>query len=287
MVEFVQLADSVPLAKVKLPCIGQLKYNGTRCIAFCNDGKVTFSTRNQKQFTYPKLEQALQRFIHNDWVLDGELCFGDSKDTDHTKVSGIVNSSIHGNPIADNHKLSYNVFDFLTGLEFRNNHCQWPYSERYQRLQSIFVNTGPFIQVAKTWEFENHDQIQETYNDLLLQGYEGLILKYWKDTYVWKRSKNWIKMKAVKTADLKCIDTFEGLGKYTGMLGGVICVGEVEGKKIKVRVGSGLTDCHRAMPDSEFLDKIIEVKYNTIIKDANNDYWSLFLPRFVGVRFDK
>ena len=94
-------------------------------------------------------------------------------------------------------------------------------------------------------------------------------------------------MKAVKTADLKCVDTFEGLGKYTGMLGGVICVGEVEGKLIKVRVGSGLTDCHRAMPDSEFLDRVIEVKYNTIIKDSNNDHWSLFLPRFVGVRFDK
>ena len=63
MVEFVQLADSVPLAKVKLPCVGQLKYNGTRCLAFCKDGEVTFMTRNQKVFTYPKLAKALGKQV--------------------------------------------------------------------------------------------------------------------------------------------------------------------------------------------------------------------------------
>ena len=94
-------------------------------------------------------------------------------------------------------------------------------------------------------------------------------------------------MKAVNTVDLLCVDTFEGKGKYVGRLGGLSCVGEIEGKLIKVNVGSGLTDHHRAMPDSEFIGKIIEVKYNTIIKDNNNDYYSLFLPRFVQVRFDK
>lgn len=286
MGEFVQLAGKVQLDRIKLPCIGQLKYNGTRCVAFCNDGRVIFKTRNNKEFTYPKLANALKDTFGR-FVLDGELCFGDSKGTDHTGVSGIVNSSIHGNPIADSHKLNYNLFDLIQGDQFEKKLCLTPYKERYHDLNYLFNNRGPFIQVTKTWEFESHKQIQETYEDLLLQGYEGLILKYWNDLYEWKRSKRWIKMKAEDTADITCVDIKSGKNKYTGMIGSLDCEGIVEGKQVFVNVGSGLTDYHRSLSDSAFIGKTIEVKYNTIIQDKTTGNWSLFLPIFKGVRIDK
>lgn len=287
MPEFVQLADKVPLPKVKLPCIGQLKYNGTRCIAIHKDGKTILKTRNQKEFTYPKLTNILDQYKCGNFVLDGELCFGDSKGHDHTKVSGIVNSSIHGNPIADSHKLNYNLFDILLGDQFEKQHCTVPYRERYRDLNSLFDNHGPFIQVTKTWEFESHKEIEDTFNDLLLQGYEGLILKYWQDIYVWKRSKNWIKMKAEEDADLICVDIKPGTNKYTGMIGALYCEGVVEGKQVKVKVGSGLDDNDRAQSETYFIGKTIEVNYNTVIQDKTTGEWSLFLPIFKSVRFDK
>lgn len=284
MVEFVQLATSVPIAKMKVPCIGQLKYNGTRCIAFVNNGLVTFRTRNNKAFTYPRLSEALSGT--GQYVLDGELCFGDSRGHNHTKVSGIVNSSIHGNPIASTHGLSYNVFDMLDPHEFIANKCTQNYRMRYGRLTSLLCNTGPFIKSAKTWEFETLQQIQDTYEDLLLQGYEGMIIKHWEDLYEWKRSKQWAKLKAEKPVDLLCTGVKPGTRKYEGMIGSLLCVGEAEGKWVEVHV-SGLTDAQRDMDESEFVGRTIEITYNEVIKDNATGKWSLFLPRFESVRIDK
>ncbi len=284
--EFCQLADSLPIEKVKVPCLGQLKYNGTRCIAFINEGKVTFKTRNQKEFTYPRLAEQLQN-IKGKAVFDGELCFGDSQHSDHTKVSGIVNSSIHGNPIGSAHNLSYNVFDCIPFEEFHKQSCDLTYKDRFRMVQHTFINTGPFIKIAKTWEFESIKEVQDTYADLLEQGYEGLILKYWHHKYEWKRSKQWIKMKAIETADLKCVGIYGGEGKYTGMIGGLLCEGVVDDKFIKVRVGSGLNDFQRGLTEDDFYGSTIEVLYNTVIQDKKTSEWSLFLPRFKSVRIDK
>jgi len=118
-------------------------------------------------------------------------------------------------------------------------------------------------------------------------GYEGLVLKYPEHKYTFKRSKDWIKVKEVKHADLRVVDIREGTGKYKGMIGGLVCVGEVEGHRVRVAVGSGLSDIQRSLDDIEFIQETVEVLYNTVIQDSVTLEWSLFLPRFVQVRFDK
>jgi hypothetical protein len=56
---------------------------------------------------------------------------------------------------------------------------------------------------------------------------------------------------------------------------------------VRVGVGSGFSDKQRKelTPDA-ILDKIVTVRYNVKIQDEKGG-WSLFLPRFIGIREDK
>ena len=71
------------------------------------------------------------------------------------------------------------------------------------------------------------------------------------------------------------------------MIGKLKCQGIVEGKEVTVNVGSGLADLQRGLPETEFLFRTIEVKYNAVIIDSRTGEYSLFLPRFIMVRLDK
>lgn len=94
-------------------------------------------------------------------------------------------------------------------------------------------------------------------------------------------------MKATDTADLLCVGYNEGIGKYEGMIGSLICEGMIDGKLIIVNVGSGLNDNDRQRDPHKYIGKTIEVAYNKVIQDSKTYQYSLFLPRFLQVRSDK
>ena len=120
----------------------------------------------------------------------------------------------------------------------------------------------------------------------LKDGQEGAIIKNMNSVWVPKRSKDLCKLKEINTADMIVVDVFEGTGKYTGMLGGIVC--ETSDGLVQVRVGSGFSDTDRAMNKAEdWIGNIVEVLYNTKIKSKGKDKSSLFLPRYSLTRFDK
>ena len=86
-------------------------------------------------------------------------------------------------------------------------------------------------------------------------------------------------------ADLKVVAIQEGTGKYKGKIGALLC--ESGDGNVKVSVGSGLTDEQRSLPESDYIGKIISVKYNTKIPNYDKSGETLFLPRFVEIRLDK
>ena len=109
-------------------------------------------------------------------------------------------------------------------------------------------------------------------------GFEGVILK--SEThkyYAGKRVNNAIKIKMRPTADLLCIDTLEGEGKYTGMIGSLV-LQDKEGRTVKV--GSGLNDTLRSKSADYFTGKVIEIEYEQIID-------TYIQPTFIAVREDK
>lgn len=282
----VQLAQAEDSKNIQVPIAGQIKYNGTRVIARWDGSMVIFSTRNGHTFEFPELYEAIRGTANRKGIWDGELCFGDSQGRNHAEISGIVNSAIKGTPIPGNKGIVFNVFDFMTIEDFDRGECNKIYSERYYELQHSFSPSSS-VKMAETIEFNTIDEIQAKFEEVLALKYEGLILKQWSHKYKFKRSKDWIKLKAEKETTLECLNIIPGEGKYEGMIGALQCEGEVDGKHIIVSIGSGLSDADRAKNPIEYIGKKIDVVYNEIIANRKDpSFYSLFLPRFICVRGD-
>lgn len=283
----VQLAKEVPLSKIDFPCYAQLKYDGVRLIAIKYTTGVKFYTRNGKLVNLPYLASVLENFDGPLCVLDGEITLGFGKQDERTKVSGLINSAIHGGTI-DESKLVYNIFDIMDTDDWHAGKCNVPFFERNEAMITYLSMLGHLqFQPVVSHFMSTIEQVQYLYKSFIKENFEGLILKPSNHLYTFKRSKDWVKVKETKTADLVCNVVEYGTGKYYNAIGSLNCSGTVEGKQIQVNVGSGLTDYDRYLKHSHYLGKTIEVKYNSLIQDSITKRWSLFLPRFVQVRIDK
>ncbi len=283
----VQLAKAVPIMDLKYPMLAQLKYDGVRLIAINDDGDTKFYTRNGKQVILPELKKILDEGEYVNYILDSEITLATGKQEDRTKISGMINSAMHGGSInEDNVRL--NVFDFMMLNDWNEGRCDEPYSVRFATMYSLLerLQSEHFIP-AVTLTIGTAEDASEYYQEVIDAGYEGLILKSEAHLYSFKRSKDWVKVKETKTADIKCVGWQEGTGKYAGIIGTLVCTGVVEGKNVEVKV-AGLSIMAAAIdPDVNYVNKTIEVKYNTVIQDSVTGGYSLFLPRFSCVRFDK
>ena len=292
----VQLAKEVPLCKLNFPLFGQIKLDGVRVIALCDrdEETVRLYTRNGHEINSDELSNAISyrlyaNHISGSWMLDGELISTSGKPEDRTKISGLVNSAIKGGKL-ELANVRYACFDCMSLKEFNDGKSLDPFWERTHQLahllQDAEENAEPVYAIGQEL-LVDADAAQEKFETYLRAGYEGLVLKAKDSKYEFKRSPAWVKMKAIKTADLQCVMTEKGTGKYADAIGALVCTGLVEGKTINVSVGSGLSDAERLYNPANFLEKTVEVKYNAVIPNAAKNGYTLFLPRFVAVRVDK
>ena len=92
-----------------------------------------------------------------------------------------------------------------------------------------------------------------------------------------KRVNHAIKLKGRLTADLYCLGSNIGEGKYKGMLGSLVLK---DSKGRLVCVGSGLDDVDRNKGLSYFVGKVIEIEYEQI----QDTY---IQPTYIRIREDK
>jgi len=283
----VQLAKEQPLAKIEFPCFAETKYDGVRIIIANRNGRVEFITRNGKSVKLPMLKCYLEAQAKVNYILDTEVTLASGKMEDRTKVSGMINSAMKGGCIKEQ-LLMFNVFDCMSLEAFETQRCLFPYSKRRVFIAGALaeLNCSQLSQ-AEAFAVNSISEAQAIYDKHISQGYEGLILKHAESYYTFKRTTDWAKMKETKTADLRCTGFVYGTGKYEDMIGALICEGSVEGHTVRVQVGSGLSDMQRAMDVEDYVDEVLELKYNAVIQDKTTLQYSLFLPRFVAIRGDK
>jgi len=110
------------------------------------------------------------------------------------------------------------------------------------------------------------------------KGYEGIMLKHKEHVHKFaSRVNTAIKIKQRKTADLVCIATLEGEGKYEGQIGSLVLK---DSRENIVKVGSGLTDFDRQRDPNYYIGKIVEISYDSF-KDT------YLQPVFISIREDK
>jgi DNA ligase-1 len=255
----VMLAKLFDKRRVKFPCFTSPKIDGVRAIY--RKGK--FFSRNGHEYTgLSNLVKILQPV--GDMVIDGELCV---RGKSFQEGSGLIRRDEEV-PLA-----TFHPFDLPeSGATF---------IERLTNLHDL-ISLGPEFVVPVHHEVaQSHDDIIDFYQVCRNMGFEGAVVKPYDYVYKGTRSYDWMKMKDVLSADLEVVGSFEGEGKYVGMLGGII----VDFRGTEVRVGSGFSDRTRESlwEIREYLPgRIAEVLYMEV-----TDTGSLRHPRFVTFRPDK
>jgi len=274
----VMLAKDVDL--LKYPILASIKYDGVRVLAFVGvTGITSLKTREGKTLRIESLEKLLSGFAPG--VYDGELVAGNGKQAGRTKITGQVNKCLLGTA-TDIEDSTFCIFDHLTHIEWREQKTERTYSHRLYFLKGE-VKEEPGILLAKQYMLSKQEDVNRMYAFYLKLGYEGLILRYPDDAYIWKRSAKLIKKKATKECKLMCVGATKGTGKYEGLIGALICEGRVECKQVNVKLGTGLTDQDRELSVDDYKGYMIDVLYNDLVKAKKALVYSLFLPRFKRV----
>jgi hypothetical protein len=290
--------DQKLVDKMSWPAMAQLKMDGMRFNAIVKhtaiDSTVEFRSRNGKEINL--LGNLEKEFIKlsagKDCVFDGELMVmfpGDDQFADRQTGNGILNKAVKGTIGEEQASMVHaTIWDIIPYEDFQKGVSNVIYITRFNSVKEMISTIPP--KDKKIWLVsydivDNIDEAREKFNEYYSLGLEGIILKSMYGIWEDKRAKHQIKFKGELECDLKVVDIQPGTGKYTGMLGALIC--ESDDGVLKVDIGSGFKDFQRLdFTSDSIVGKIVSVKYNARIKNKQGEE-SLFLPVFVEVREDK
>lgn len=256
---------------------------GRLIIEVDNEGTVLCRSRNGSILNlYGIFDSQLTN--HHNMVFDGELTVEQSDSKPNRQLSNGFYTKAVRNTLSESEakQFTFNIWDAIPAIEY-STIGTIPYS-----LRREFVERCNFIGNITQVYGEFHNTLAgciEFYERMRSDGQEGCIIKVansvWDDT----RSKDYVKVKAEETGDFLCTGYEPGTGKYEGMIGSLLC--ESKDGKVKFSVGTGLKDPDRALDPKEFINRVIEVSYNQLIKSKGRDTLSVFLPVYKSVRYDK
>jgi DNA ligase-1 len=188
----------------------------------------------------------------------------------------------------------YNIFDIIPLDDFQRGHWNAQQYKRFDILEqargrlddnpsSLRIVSG--LEVALDGA-EGHDIMRRYAEDCVAEGFEGIMIKAVDAPYVCKRSDFWMKWKPVISVDLEIVGFEEGTGRNENRLGAIICEGEDNGRRIRVNVGSGLSDSDRDeywTSRNELLGHLVEIQADAVTQNQDGTY-SLRFPRFLRFR---
>lgn len=298
---------SVKMMKnIKYPCYVQKKEDGARCLCFVDteNSTVKFLSSSGKEYTcLIELENEIwqsQYFFsleHNNesFVLDGELVVLDNNNNimPRKEGNGFLTKSIRGTITeSEAERIRFVIWDYIPFSEYYCNKTpSLPYHERL-RLVKLLTKYGDAFTSIDTKTANDIQEIIAEFKKRLKNGDEGIIVK--NTNFIWegKRIKEQIKLKLDLDTTLQVTGWKYGAKgtKYETMLGSLEC--SSSDGKVCVSVGSGFSDAFRKQfiktyQRSDSNSMFVEIRSNGLIKNANDDTYSLFLPRFIEIRLDK
>jgi len=251
--------------------VTSIKLDGVRVWCIVTESNVKYLSRNGKEysnfniFNEDLIEICKEMDLPYPIILDGEITTKDKKFqkllTQFRRITEV-----------DEDSFELTLFDIVLNK---------PFYERYEKLKEHFTLDYEKINrislLYHSTNFNTEQKIFDFLNQVAKEGKEGLVLKTLNGPYEFKRSNHWVKLKKFYEEDLPVIGFEMGTGKYSDMLGALIC----DYNGVEVKVGSGFTDEERI----EFLENIpelIEVKFQSLTEDK-----SLRFPIFLRIREDK
>lgn len=267
------LAHSFDGSKKKnfsFPADVQPKLDGVRCLASRDDGELILTSRQGKLWDVPHIAKALDAWLPEGMILDGELYIhGEScqRITSLTKSANPGGKSFKPESIA----VEYWVYD----VPVSNGDDSLPWAARRLELAKIgrhviTVDTSPVRSEKELWDIHGH---------YITEGYEGAILRGHAGKYLWGyRSSDLLKVKEFQDGEFKVVGAREGRGK---MEGGIIWICESEFDKLTFECTMKVSMAERQrffLERNKYIGKPLTVRFFDRTDDG--------LPRFpVGIVF--
>lgn len=267
------------------------KIDGCRCIAIKEKGIVRLVSRQGKLWLgCREIEKAIQDLPADNFVLDGEITIKDFMKYPSKEVYKMTTKIISTkNEIKEG--VCLNVFDELSLQEWNSKYTERTYETRQWEMRkykesnkSDALNFLEDIYVGK-----EVSQIEKLMKGIVREeDWEGLVIKFTDSLYEWKRSKNWLKVKAFEEMDLIVKDVEEGTNSNKGRLGALIC--EIEHPKlghIEAKVGSGYSEDERIRfwdMKKELIGRVISVQYFEQTENTSTHVKSLRFPVFLELK---
>lgn len=281
------------LNHITYPAYAQLKADGVRLNIVIDISKqdVRYYGRSGKEFNFNNVHDTELLAIANKYnksiVLDGEALVRSGNDKFEFEPrctgNGIISKGLHNTQLVEeSEKITFVIWDLIEYSDFIEKKSTIMYVDRFATLQLV-IKPSQSIQIIESFAVNSLKEAQLVYRNYISQGLEGIILKNYKGIWEDKRSKDLVKFKEELECELLVTGYKPGTGKFTGMIGSLDCCSK-DGVLVNI---SGFTDDVRQLGFSHFDGKIITVKYNAIVTDSKTLTHSLFLPRFVEVRYDK
>tara|TARA_B110000208_G_scaffold28136_2_gene36799 strand:+ start:1977 stop:3119 length:1143 start_codon:yes stop_codon:yes gene_type:complete len=256
---------------IKLPCFGQPKYDGIRCVTHFNGKEIIMKTRKGKPFHFMEhirkdcLKVIKKKFkgSHN-WYLDGEIY---TPDLTFQQITGLcrLSKTVSEKDAINMKKLKYCIYDC-----FNTDDLSIPFSKRVMLIAS-FPKTKTICKVPTTL-IKTKEEIEPLHDMFVSEGFEGLMLRNMDSPYqIDKRSKHLQKYKKFVDSEYEITGFKEGKGDAKGTVVWQ-CVTE-SGKSFSVRpVGTTAHKKKLFENGDDYIGKLLTVVYQELT-DAG-------LPRF-------
>ena len=115
------------------------------------------------------------------------------------------------------------------------------------------------VEVVTQFPITSATDIDQTLDELVSKGAEGLMLRNNDAPYEFKRSHNLLKVKRFKSKEVRVVSRHDGKGKHAGRLGKLTV--ETLDTGVKFDVGTGMSDAQRGDPSFCPPGAIVTVKY--------------------------
>lgn len=268
--------------------IATKKLDGNRACVFVRENGVIeiFSREGHLLEGLIEIEEAFAKFPRGQ-VYDGELLATNEEGLNSKALYKKTSSIMRKKGVKKG--LEFHAFDLLPVVNFEQGGFDVACETRKKALETV-VNIQKhelvkYVEPLYIGEF-NKEIIDGLADEAKANEEEGIMVQLADVGYACKRTFDILKVKSFESADLRCLDIYEGKsGRNIGSLGGVVL--DFHGNR--VNVGSGipheLRDAIWANPDL-VIGKIVEIQYFEAFEEEDGTL-DLRFASFKTIREDK
>ena len=267
------------------------KTDGCRCVAIKENGNVRLVSRQGKSWLgMVEIENALKESPYDNVVFDSEITILNPQNYPSKDVYKMT-TKIVSTKDEEKHGLQLNCFDYMTLEEWNKQESKYPCIERKAQLEEIIktINSPHLVYVENLYVGHDVNKIEEFMSGIVREkDMEGLVLKFCRSKYEWKRSKNWLKIKQMDELDAYIVGYTEGKNQLSNMLGTFVCeIDHPTFGKLHFDCGSGysLDERKRFWEEKDnLIGRVISVQYFEQTINEDTQVKSLRFPVFLELK---